>query len=94
MFRARGKHSICGFGGSWILARYKFLGLGELKQMWFGGSLDVPGKNLVPANSAKVWMRHLPRQLQIIGDKGAAVLWEFLCWLVIGGITVHSPAIF
>ena len=56
------------------------------------------GKIMVPANSAKVWLRHLPRQLQIIGDKGAnsafslwfhAVLSEFLCWIVIGGIIVH-----
>ena len=59
------------------------------------------GKIMVPANFAKVWLRHLPKQLQIIGDKGAkvrtalfslwfhAVLSEFLCWIVIGGIIVH-----
>jgi hypothetical protein len=29
------------------------------------------GKIMVPANFAKVWLRHLPKQLQIIGDKGA-----------------------
>ena len=89
MFGARNRDLICG----------RVLDSGRTRCFWF--HLGLANQNrcgLVPG--AKVWLRHLPRQLQIIGDKGAkgaffhwfrAVLSEFLCWILIGAITAHSP---